>query len=74
MQEFHYQAHSVHADAERTACVDYWRPVARVSWKEAGGTRHSVLSGQSAWCTSPDEATFYAMAMARKWINKRLSA
>jgi hypothetical protein len=74
MQEFDYQSHLVHASAERTACMDYWLPIARVSWKEAGGTRHSVLSGQSAWCTSRDEATFYAVAMARRWIKSRLSS
>jgi hypothetical protein len=71
MEEVVYQSHLINPRAERTACLDYWLPIARVSWDEKGAPRQSILSGHSAWCKSEEEATLYALTMARRWIDDR---
>ncbi|HEY2987835.1 MAG TPA: hypothetical protein VGL11_08915 [Candidatus Binatia bacterium] len=71
MEQFSYRSHSILAAARRTACVDYWVPVARVSWDDPEGIRDSVLTGGAAWFKSEEEATLHAVAMARSWIENR---
>jgi hypothetical protein len=70
MEAIFYRYHLIYARAERTACLDYWMPVARVSWDETGAPRQSVLSGHSAWCKSEQEAALYALTMAKRWIDE----
>lgn len=71
MEEVLYRSHLIYARAERTACLDYWVPVARVSWDEKGAPRHGVLDGRSAWCKCEEEATLRALTMAKRWIDDR---
>jgi hypothetical protein len=71
MEEVLYQYHLICARAERTPCLDYWVPVARVSWDEKGAPRQSILSGHSSWCKSEEEAALYALTMAKRWIDER---
>jgi hypothetical protein len=71
MEQSSYRSHSIQAGARRTACVDYWVPVARVSWGDPEGIRHNVLTDGAAWFRSEEEATLHAVAMARNWIENR---
>lgn len=71
MKEVLYQSHLIYARAERTPCLDFWLPVARVSWNEKGAPRQSILSGHYAWCKSEEEATHYALTTAKRWIDDR---
>jgi hypothetical protein len=71
MEEVLYQSHLIYARAERTPCLDYWVPVARVAWNEKGAPCQSILSGHSAWCKSEEEATLYALTLAKRWIDDR---
>jgi hypothetical protein len=70
MEAVLYRAHLIYARAQRTSCLDYWLPFARVSWDEKGAPRQSILSGHSSWCKSEDEAALYALTMAKTWIDE----
>jgi hypothetical protein len=71
MEAIFYRSHLIYARAERTACLDYWVPVARVSRNEKGAAGQTVLDGPSAWCKSEEEATLRALTMAKRWIDDR---
>jgi len=71
MEKVLYRSHLIDARAERTACLDYWIPVARVSRDETGAPRQSVIGGHFAWCKNEDEATLYALTTAKRWIDDR---
>lgn len=51
---------------------DCWVPEAEVLWKEDGERRHQRLKGPDDRFKIIDEAQFYAVEMAKSWIDDEL--
>jgi hypothetical protein len=68
MQE-RYRSYLIDARAGRTPCLDFWVPIASISWNERGVTRSHVLTGALQSCKNEEEAAVHAIATARMWID-----
>ena len=67
-----YKGYAIIASASRDDATGEWRPVASVSWHRPGQSSRGVqlFTDMTECFASAAEATSFAMAIAKNWIDR----
>jgi hypothetical protein len=68
-----YKGYVIIASASRDGATGEWRPIASVSWQRPGQRSRGIhlFSDLPERYATFEEATSFAMATARNWIDRR---